>query len=149
MLDTVTMSKLPNIQLTNEAQVSFGERLGLDLDGKSLGVARAEIDDAIALLFYGNTDLGQPSQKQCALALKFGIDISRMSKGVGSAYIDDIMYQLNIDAIAKHDLAPGVSVRHAAQPNERLIISSIASDGTVYFKGGNGKRAWARSLVRA
>jgi hypothetical protein len=142
------MNSLKNIQLVNQTQVNFGKRLGLDLDGKSLGVARAEIDDAITRDFYGFSYLGRPSEKQCALALKFGIDISAMSKAVGAAYIDDIMYQLNMDAISKHNLAPGVPVRHTTQPNENLVISSIAPDGTVYFKGGNGKRAWARSLVR-
>ncbi len=143
------MSNLKNIQLTNQAQIAFGKRLGLDLDSKSIGVARAKIDDAITRDFYGLTHLGHPSEKQCALALKFGIDISSMSKAVGAAYIDDIMYQLNMNAISKHNLAPGVFVRYTDQPNENLVISSIAPDGTVYFKCGNGQRAWARSLVRA
>ena len=30
----------------------------------------------------------------------------------------------------------------------KLVISSIQPGGTVYFKGGNRARAWARSLVR-
>lgn len=149
-MDAGSMKNFPNTKLTNEAQVAFGKRLGLDLMGKSVGVARAEIDDAIARHYYGIYDLGQPSQKQCALALKFGIDISQMSKGVGAAYIDDIMYQLNMDTINKYNLAPSVNVRHTGDSNGQvLIISSIAPNGTVYFKGGNGKRAWARSLVRA
>jgi hypothetical protein len=60
------------------------------------------------------------------------------------------MYQLNMDTINKYNLAPSVNVRHTGDSNGQvLIISSIAPNGTVYFKGGNGKRAWARSLVRA
>jgi|SRR6185312_3455828 len=144
------MHQLSKVQVTNAAQVAFGKKLGLDLEGTSVGVARAEIDDVLAAGFYGESELGRPSPKQCALAEKFGFDISGMSKGVGSAVIDDIMHQLNMEAIEKHRLAPGVAVRHPGRPYDRnLVISSVAPDGTVYFKGGNGQRAWARSLERA
>ncbi|MGB6213576.1 hypothetical protein [Pseudomonas mandelii] len=144
------MNRLSKIQLTSKSQISFGKRLGLDLAGKSTGVARAEIDDALTINFHGVNDLGSPSEKQCALALKFGFDISSSSKNVGTAVIDDIMHQLNMEAIEKHQLTPGLTVRLARRPYERqYTISSITTNGTVYFKGGNGQRAWARSLEPA
>lgn len=142
------MPYLSHIQLTNDSQIAFGERLGLNLKGKSVRVARAEIDDALAIEFDGIHDLGRSSLKQCVLAEKFGFDISNLSKSVGFAVIDDIMYHLNMEAIDKHQLASGVSVQHIHQQGQQYIISSIKSDGTVYFKGGNGKRAWARNLER-
>jgi len=143
------MNLVSKVENTNVSQIAFGKQLGLDLEGKSVGVARAEIDDALAIGFYGEADLGRPSAKQCALAEKFGTDISGMSKLVGSAVIDDIMHQLNVDAIERHQLGPGVAVRHPGRPHDHnLVVSSIAADGTVYFKGGNGQRAWARSLER-
>lgn len=142
------MPSLPHVQLVNDSQIAFGERLGLNLKGKSVGVAWAEIDDAVTIGFHGACDLGSPSLKQCALAEKFGFDISNSTKSVGFAVIDDIMYHLNIEALEKHQLAPGVTVRNIRQGEKHYVISSISSDGTVYFKGGNGKRAWARNLER-
>jgi hypothetical protein len=142
------MHRLSKIELCSEAQVAFGNRLGLDLGGKSVGVARAEISDMIATDFDGVTNTGAASPKQLALAQKFGIDISRMSKAAASAVIDDIMYQLNMEAIEAQKLAPGVRVRRTRDPGRTFIISSITPDGTVYFKGGNGQRAWSRSLER-
>jgi hypothetical protein len=59
------------------------------------------------------------------------------------------MTELNLAAIQRERLAPGVTVKNKHDSVERtLIISSIQADGTVYFKGGNGTRAWARSLIR-
>ena len=52
-------------------------------------------------------------------------------------------------AIQRERLAPGVTVKNKHDLVERkLVISPIQPDGTVYFKGGNGARAWARSLIR-
>lgn len=143
------MTSLSKVQLVNEAQLAFGELLGFDLRGCSVGVARAKIEDVISTRFWGHSDLGHPSPKQCALALKFGFDISNESRGVGFAVINDIMFQLNMEAIERLGLSLGVRVRHKSGRLEQvLVVSSVASDGTVYFKGGNGKKAWARSLER-
>jgi len=132
-----------------EAQVEFGKRLDLELDGKSVGVAYAMVGDAIQRSFFGKNDLGAPTTKQIELAAKFGIDIARATRSVGDAVITDIMFKLNQEAIVEQKLAPGIKVvnKHDILGKVRTV-SSIAGDGTVYFKGGNGARAWARSLVR-
>ena len=132
-----------------EAQIQFGMRVGADLRGKSVGVARAMIDDAIEGQFHGPNDLGQATARQIELAKKFGIDISDESRRVGNAIIDDIMIRLNNEAIIREGLAPGIVVINSHDPlNRKRVISSIRSDGTVFFRGGNGAKAWARSLVR-
>lgn len=147
---TLTKNRLPNVGLTNDAQIAFGDLLGLDLRGHSTGVAYARIEDLIADRFWGHSDVVRPSAKQCALALKFGFNIEAESKAVGAAVVDDIMFQLNMDAIELQGLAPGVKVKHKMDELERLmVVSSVAANGTVYFKGGNGQKAWARNLVRA
>lgn len=131
------------------AQILFGVQLGLDFAGCTPNVAFAMIEDCIDRRFNAVSDLGSPSDKQIALANKFGRDISDLSKRVGSAVIEDIMHNLNEEAIVQQDLLPGVSVynKHDATRRE-YVISSIKEDGTVYFRGGNGAKAWARSLVR-
>lgn len=136
------------MNLVTGSQVQFGRLIGLELTAKSVGVARAMIEDVIDRNFYGQSDLGNPTAKQVALAHKFGQDISAMSRRVGDAVIDDILTQLNHDAITDQRLATGVVVMNRHDRSRRRVISSITEDGTVYFRGGNGARAWARSLIR-
>jgi hypothetical protein len=133
-----------------EAQIAFGKRLGLELVGKSVGEALAMIEDAIQREFLADHDLGAPTPKQVELARKFQRDISGASRRVGDAVINDLMTDLNHEAITRENLAPGVEVinKHDLLQRKR-VISSIADDGTVYFRGGNGARAWARSLIRS
>ncbi|WMT71911.1 hypothetical protein [Bradyrhizobium sp. Ash2021] len=132
-----------------QAQIDFGRRLGLELSEKSIGVAHALIQDAIQRSFFGKNDLGSPTSKQIELAMKFGFDIRHETRGVGDAVIADIMDGLNCRGIVEQRLAVGVRVRNKHDTlNREWVISSISADGTVYFKGGNGARAWARSLVR-
>jgi hypothetical protein len=146
--DTIERRRRP-MNIVTQAQIEFGRRIGLELSGKVVGVARAMIEDVIDSEFYGRTDLGKPTEKQIELARKFGHDITMASRRVGHATIDHIMTGLNYDAIASQKLARDVVVYNKHDPFRRkLIISSIADDGTVYFRGGNGARAWARSLVR-
>ncbi len=136
--------------IVTEDQVKFGELIGLDLKVKSIGVAKAMIDDAIDYQFYQFNDLKQPTLKQIELAQKFGHDISIVSRRVGDAIINDLMTQLNHSSINKHRLERDVVVTNIHDPiNQKFVISSIKEDGTVFFRGGNGSKAWARSLVRA
>ena len=63
--------------------------------------------------------------------------------------IDDLMTELNHEAIEEQRLQPGVEVVNTHDISQtKFVISSIQDDGTVYFRGGNGQRAWARSLRR-
>jgi len=107
------------------------------------------LEDTIDSLFHGKNDLGSPTPKQINFAKKFNLDISSVSRRVGNAVIDEIMTRLNAEAIANHRLGPGVVVQKKNESSGRkYVISSISEDGTVYFRGGNGAKAWARSLVR-
>lgn len=132
-----------------EAQIEFGHRLGIDLSGRSINVALAMIEDSIDTQFHGRNDLGAPTPKQVQLALRFGQDISAVSRRVGNAIVDDILTTLNHEAIVSQCLAPDVVVvnKHDTLARKR-VISSIREDGTVYLRGGNGARTWARNLVR-
>lgn len=140
----------PTMNIVTETQIQFGRRIDLDLTGKTIGVARAIIEDAIYCQFYGRNELGAPTLKQIELARKFGHDLSTVSHRVGDAIIADIMTKLNIEAITSQRLAPDVIVTNMHdQLGRKFVISSIKEDGTVFFRGGNGAKAWARSLIRA
>ncbi|SRR5258706_119282 len=147
MTDRKSLDKVPKV---NQAQISFGKGLGLDLSGATVGVAWSMIEDKTRREFWAVQDLGTPTSKQIELAAKFGYGISSLTRGVADAVIDDIMLQLNLESISNQGLAPGVLVRHkSGEWRCPIAISSITEDGTVYLKGGQGHRAWARSLVRA
>ena len=108
------------------------------------------IEDAIQRDFLMDEDLGSPTPKQIELAAKFQRNISDTSRRVGNAIINDLMTELNHDAIGREGLAPGVVVINKHDILKiKHVISSIADDGTVYFRGGNGAKAWARSLIRS
>jgi hypothetical protein len=135
-------NSLSYVSMASERQIAFAKGIGVDVSGKSVRVAWALIEDAIQREFWGNARFDSPTEKQVALAAKFGFDISQATRRVGAAVIDDIMFQLNTEAIVAHKLAPGVRVVNIHDNmRRRMIISSIADDGTVFFRGGNGARA--------
>lgn len=144
------MKALTHIASVSEEQVSFGDKLGLNLRGCTISVAAARVEDAVDTGFRGVVDLESPTPKQVALAARFGYEISHLSRREGAAVIDDLMTQLNREAIEAEGLAPGIAVINIHdESQERYVISSIQPDGTVYLRGGQGRRAWARSLRRA
>ena len=144
----IGMKALTHINRVTDDQVAFGVTLGLDLHGCTVTIAAARIADAIDTGFWG-LELGSPTPKQVELAAKFGYDISGMSRREGDAVIDDLMTQLNLETVESEGLAPGVVVTNIHDSLSRqYTISSVYPDGTVYFRGGNGGRAWARSLRR-
>jgi hypothetical protein len=140
--------KLTHIRLVDERQITFGAQLGLDLRGCTVGVAAARIEDCIHSEFYGETLL-RATEKQAELAAKFGYDIVGSTRRIAHAVIADIMEQLDREAIISEGLAPGVTVTniHDKYPRQ-YVISSVQPDLLVYFKGGNGQKAYARSLKR-
>lgn len=143
------MTALTHIAKVNTEQIAFGKKLDLDLRGCTVTVATARIEGVVDVGFRGVVELGSPTPNQVKLAAKFGYDISGLSRREGDAIIDDLMTQLNRETIESEGLAPGVVVTNIHDDfGERYIISSVNLDGTVYFRGGNGRRAWARSLRR-
>ena len=129
-------------------QIVFCMQLGIDVEGNTVGVANAKLLEEVQKSFWGIEQLESPTEKQIELAAKFSIDISIMSRVVGSAYLNDIMSQLNHNTIREQKLRPGLHVFKRYDSLEmEYVISSISEDGTVYFKGGNGQKAWARSLI--
>ena len=49
------------MEYVTKTQIAFGQRLGLDLAGKSVGEAQAMIEDAIQRDFILDHDLGAPT----------------------------------------------------------------------------------------
>jgi hypothetical protein len=59
------------------------------------------------------------------------------------------MEQLDRETIIAEGLAPGITVTNIHDKHPRhYVISSIQPDLLVCFKGGNGRKAYARSHFR-
>lgn len=93
--------------------------------------------------------------RQRAYAETLGLDVVDDTKRVSSAKIAEALRSRNLRLIAKMDLAPGdrVACRHVAavggaEPTWETeeVVSSIAPDGRVWFKGGQGKGAFPDRL---
>ena len=139
-------TELTFVEKVSADQIKFGQKLDLDLSELSIGVAKALIDDYSDKYFF-KIELKQLTVKQIMYAHDLGFDISKMTKRQGEAFLNDILYQKNFETIKKERLNPGVRVKNIHDKFNRVeVISSIAKDGTVYLKGGDGKRAWARNL---
>lgn len=142
----IMQKDLTMVGLVNEDQIAFGLRIGLDLKGRSVRVASALIEELIDVSFHGKT-LPPSTNKQCDLGMRFGFNLRGMSVQVAGAVIGDIMEQLDRETIRSENLEPGIVVTNIYDKrNVQYVISSIQPDLMVYFKGGNGKKAYARSL---
>lgn len=143
----MSRKELDRIPKVSGEQVEFGKKLGLDLSGCTINVAAARIRDEMDGEFWGRAEFGHPTEKQVALAAKYGYDITGETRALGDAVVDDVLTQLNLEAIASQDLRPGDHVVNTWDAFEMpAIVSSIQPDGLVFFKGGDGQRAWARNL---
>ena len=140
------MKELDKIPKVSKEQIEFGKKIGLSLQGCSVSVAAAIIQDLINKEFWGKEN-EPPTEGQIGFANELGADISNESKAVGSAIISDILEQSNHDSIESQGLEPGVKVRNKRN-NREYIISSIKPDGLVYFKGGQGAKSWAGNLEK-
>ncbi len=139
---------LAHIRRVTADQVAFGNKLGLDLEGCTISVAAARIRLAVKKGFCGSSDDRRPTQKQIEFASRYGYDIRELEREVADAVVDDLMTELNLQAVDSEGLAPGVQVFNVHDPKRAEVVSSIRADGTVYLKGGQGRKAWARNLRR-
>ncbi len=146
------MSTLP----VSEAQIELAGRVGVDVGGDSFDVAAARLLDAVALAL-GYEPAAPSSERQRSFAESLGCDVSNDSKRIASARIGDALFGKNQEAIANLGLKPGDRVIRVHQfefdgelrtLEQEYVISSIQTNGRVFFKGGNGQGAWPTQLRR-
>lgn len=131
--------------------------LSVSLVADSLDTAAARLLDAAAEAL--GFEPAQPSSaRQRAFAESLGANVDQDSKRVASAKIGDLLHELNRNVIIDLDLKPGDRVtrtrRFEYENEERVfeqefVVSSIQSNGRVFFKGGNGQGAWPTQLRKS
>jgi hypothetical protein len=128
----------------------LAKTLGLDVAGDTWRVAAAKILDVVGPAIGDCERHSEPTARQVKHAADVGVDLAGVSFRVACAKIADYWDLQNQLSIERQQLKPGDTVSKRNDPlRQRWVISSIAADGTVFFKGGNGQRAMAANLSRA
>lgn len=145
------MNEVPKV--TN-FQIKVGRMLGIFLKDETRSVAAAKILDEITPAIDVDPNLMDPSreeptEKQIKYAESaFGIDISQDSYRVALARISNGQLKRNLEAMDEKELTKGDDVILTEERENKIIkkaftISSIKSNGHIYFKGSNSGAAWA------
>lgn len=141
-------------------QLTLAEQIGCELDATvPLGVVAARLEAFLGPKIRGTAGTPLPptdSQVRFLLTLNPVFVLRGESRSEISAWIDHHLALATAEALEELKLRHGdaVRVRYQVDPHESPfywsgVVSSIGSQGLVYFKGGNGKCAWPRSIELA
>ena len=126
-------------------QKDLAHRLGIAIDETSFAVASAQLAVILAPAIWQKPDSGPATSKQVAYAATLCIDVSGDAKRVASARIQVRQDERNRKLIDEMGLAAGVVV-FSNEHHREMVISSIASNGRLWFKGGNGSGAFPHQV---
>ncbi len=146
---------MPDYTLT-DFQNEVATRLGLDVSSDTYDVAAARIMDRVALAVKQfPSKPSSPAQRAFAKSLKLGVAKDTMR--VASAKIADSLFEKNTRALARLKLKKDdrVIFTEKYETDDRTethtsehIVSSVGSNGRVYFKGIGCQGAWPTQLKR-
>ena len=140
----------------SDLQKEIASRLGLDVSNDSYDVAAAKIMDQVALAVK-HFPPKPSSTEQRKYAKSLNLAVAKDSMRVASARISDALADKNAKALSRLKLKKGDKVIHTEkydygeglQTNtSEHIVSSIGSNGRVYFKGVGCQGAWPSQLKR-
>lgn len=149
------MERYKYVPTATPFQVDIGHRLGLDLAGETYAVAAAKILDVVGAAIGDTRRYEHPTEKQIAFGNTLGADVRNQTFRVASAMLEDALLERNKRAIEQMDLKSGdlVVKRHRFEHigkvhewEQEFVVSSIRSDGLVYFKGSGCRCAWASTI---
>ncbi|MBY8252737.1 hypothetical protein KW526_09280 [Vibrio fluvialis] len=131
-----------------DKDIDFANLIGIDISLFSKVVAVAALEDHIRKKILGEEFL-PASEAQHDFASKLGIDITAHSRNMASAKISEKLDENNEESIRSQNLKKGDLVRKIyGDTGKTYEISSIQSDGVVWFKGGQGQKAWASNVKK-
>ena len=82
--------------------------------------------------------LRQPTQKQISLAKSLGLSVRGESFRVLSAKIADTLEVRAFETVHEQGIRPGIKVEYVGDRSdmpERLIVSTVARNGYLFFRG--------------
>lgn len=146
---------MPNY-MPSDFQRKIAAQLGLDVAGDSYDVAAARIMDIVALAVKQfPARASSAEQRKFAKSLK--LNVAKDSMRVASAKISDALLAANKKALRRLKLSKGDKVVFTEKydtesgVHRRIsehVISSIGSNGRVYFKGIGCQGAWPTQLKK-
>lgn len=137
-------------QAPSQEQTAIALRLGLDVREDSADIAAARIYDTVAVAL-GHEPPAPSTDRQREFAASLGQDVTTDSQRVAGAKIGEALQERNKRVLAELNLKPGDRVvridrfEHNGEwktIEQDFVISSIQSNGRIFFKGGNGQGAW-------
>lgn len=127
-------------------QKDIASRLGISVANDTVTVASAKIRAVVAVALQPGQEVRASTEAQRAYARSLGIDVSSDSLLVASARIEEALLERNHELIRKYNLRPGTHVIWNQRQRE-MVISSIAENGRLWFKGGNGAGAFPHEIT--
>ena len=127
-------------------QIQLATKLGIKIPRESILISSAMLEDEVggAVNFIKPKSESTIPQREYASSL--GIDVSRNSKNVAGARIQEALDERNEKLIREYDLKLGKRV-YWNKSRREMIISSIADNYRLWFKGGNGWGAFPSQIT--
>lgn len=143
--------ELMEFKKPTQEQIEIARLFDLDSSNDIPEIVFIKIVNSIKNVFNLPVDSRPATRKQIAFAELFHVDVSNYTVEMASMVLRMITEREDQESINSQSLKPGDSIRIQYKKHEYSsdgIIYTISSikRGLVYFKGGNGKRAFARNV---
>jgi hypothetical protein len=144
-------TELMQFKKPTQEQIEIAGLFDLDSSNDMPEIVFIKIVNSIKKVFNLPVDSRPATREQIAFAELFHIDVSDYTIEMASLVISKITEREEQESIKRQSLKPRDSVqiqykKQGYSSNGRIYIISSIKHGMVYFKGGNGKRAFARNV---
>ena len=126
------------VKKSDKFQRRIGKKLGVNVGEDTWRIAAAKIKDYILPAIAEPTKrkcFKKATERQRIFASELGLRGKNCSKGVISAKIKDRLEEINGKALRKLKLKNGDKV-YLKNNKQQYVVSSVGSNGRIYFKGG-------------
>ena len=131
------------MERATKKQIEIAKKLGIDVSADSSTIAAAKIESAVYEVINPGAELRKATEKQIDFLKALNIETECRDLIIVSALIGEELQKRNILAIKKLDLKAGDTIVTEQFGREQEdVISSIAANHRIWFKGGQGRGCW-------
>ena len=137
------------MERATKKQIEIAKKLGIDVSADSSTIAAAKIESAVYEVINPGAELRKATEKQIDFLKALNIETECRDLIIVSALIGEELQIRNILAIKKLDLKAGDTIVTEQFGREQEdVISSIAANHRIWFKGGQGRGCWPSQVIR-
>jgi len=137
------------MERATKKQIEIAKKLGIDVSADSSTIAAAKIESAVYEVINPGAELRKATEKQIDFLKALNIETECRDLIIVSALIGEELQKRNILAIKKLDLKAGDTIVTEQFGREQEdVISSIAANHRIWFKGGQGRGCWPSQVIR-